>query len=80
MSNTLQLSPATFSIHLLQPRKIPNLSINGNGLDLRNLADDFEVHQQFIYSGTSRGFKKTPNARLQLRRAISIQVELKKVT
>jgi len=48
MSNPFQLSPATFSIHLPQPRKIPNLSINSNGLDLRNLADDFEVHQQFI--------------------------------
>jgi hypothetical protein len=48
VSNTFQLSPATSSIHLPQPRKIPNLSIDRKGLDLRNLADDFEVHQRFI--------------------------------
>jgi hypothetical protein len=26
----------------------PESAINSNGLDLRNLADDFEVHQRFI--------------------------------
>jgi hypothetical protein len=44
-------SPASTTIQLPEPGDFPDAGANGEGLDLRDLADDREVHASFCIIG-----------------------------
>jgi hypothetical protein len=60
--NTFQLPPPAFAVSSTQSADIMNTAADGNGLNIRDFADDLEAHLR-IKSVVSAGFKKTPNAR-----------------
>ena len=48
------LPPATGSIGTPQARQLTNRGPDGEGLDLRNVSDDLEVHGIALYQGERR--------------------------
>lgn len=52
---TFEFAPVTGTVLLANTRKVLNPSASGDGLDVGNLTDDFEVHSVLYYQRLTQG-------------------------